>query len=624
MLLIIRKQAEALAMTRWGMRIAQATKKPLHLLWVESGNEECDGDVPWLDWSEALSQDAEHWGCLEPAMAAAANPPEGSSEDCDIRLCRVECRSRHRAVLAVERKLSPELLVVGRHDSTKDGSMTGKLARELLDEAFSTVLVLRLGEVGNGASGGSGRDDLSSPGILVPCAGGRHSRRGMKLAARIAGSAATAFYVCEDAGELSMEVGYESLRRSLRRAGVTSEEVTPKVVLSDDVSEAIQCELRSGDYGLMLIGAAGGGTLRRKLFGTVPERLIQGPEGVSIGVIRASRPAGHRMRERLGDMMSLSIPQLKREERIQLFAEIDGKARWSFDFAVLMVMATCIAGLGLLADSGAVVIGAMLVAPLMTPLLGGGLAVVQGNWPLWKQCQKSVLLGFLSALLIGVLLGGLARSMGLGVTDELLARGEPTLLDLGVAFISGLAASYCLARPKLTGALAGVAIAAALVPPIATTGICLSLGESGVAKGAALLFGTNVVAIVLGSSINFLLAGVRGRSSTPRLWAQRLAILLALLCAGLSVPLASVLVGKASRKEPVEMAVQGVLETHGYRLVGVHWLRPKGGERVLELHLEGAGFPSEETMEMLREAVQTRYGKPVNLRIRLSWVREIS
>ena len=93
--------------------------------------------------------------------------------------------------------------------------------------------------------------------------------------------------------------------------------------------------------------------------------------------------------------------------------------------------------------------------------------------------------------------------------------GGPNLLDMGVAFLSGIAAAYCLARPGLSSALAGVAIAAALVPPIATTGIAIAFGELSVAAGAALLFATNVVAIILGSALNFWVAGIRGKSLEP-------------------------------------------------------------------------------------------------------------
>lgn len=94
--------------------------------------------------------------------------------------------------------------------------------------------------------------------------------------------------------------------------------------------------------------------------------------------------------------------------------------------------------------------------------------------------------GFCFALLLGLGMGILARFLELGSTDQLRMRGQPNTLDLGIAFVAGIAASYCIARPKLSGTLAGVTIAAALVPPIATVGICLALGETATVKGAAL------------------------------------------------------------------------------------------------------------------------------------------
>lgn len=600
-------------MTRWGVRIARAQEdeEVLHILWVGGGAEQKDaGDLTWEVWGAELLEKEPAWKCIEDALS-----------DCgtmEIHLCKVATRSRHLTVLSVERELAPSLLLVGRHDSARDGSMTGRLARELLDEVQSAILVLRLGNLDN--------EEQPSPKILVPSAGGRHSRLGMRLASRMAGKDAIALNVEPDTDALSLEVGYETLRRSIRRAGIDPEDIQPKVVLAHNIFDAISREIQSGEYGLLLIGATDAGTLRRKLFGTVPERLMKGDESMCVGVIRAARPVGHRIRERLERALSLTVPQLSRDERVKLFAEIHGKARWSFDFAVLMILSTAIAGLGLLADSAAVVIGAMLVAPLMTPLLGGGLAVVQGNWPLWKQCQKSVLLGFFSALCIGGLLGLIARSIGMGLTSELLARGEPTPLDLGVAFVSGIAASYCLARPKLSSALAGVAIAAALVPPIATTGISLALGEQDLAKGSALLFGTNVVAIVLGSSLNFFIAGVRGKQATPRLWAQRLVILLALVCAGLFVPLASVLVSKLSRAEPIEHDISGALEKQGgYRVVSVYLTRGKadGGEKQVLIHLEGEGFPTQSIMKQLRRIAVKHYGEDVKVRIQMTLVKEV-
>ena len=615
MLLIIRKYSEAPAMVHWGLRIARALESPFNILWLEHGGEDkVASDLTWTTWEEARLEGDSTWNILEAALV--------NYGEVEVNLCRADCVSRHLTALSVERAMSPDLIVVGRHDSARDGSMTGKLAREILDDAHSAVLILRLGSFDV--------TENNCESILVPCAGGSHSRIGLKLAAKMAGTDATAFYIESDTNDLSMDVGREHLRRAIARAGVAADDVDSKVVLSASISKALKKEVGGGEYGLLLIGATGGGSLRRKLFGTVPERLIKGDDSMSVGVIRAARPIGHRLREKIGQLLSLNVPQLERDERVMLFTEMEVKARWSFDFAILMILSTTIAGLGLLADSAAVVIGAMLVAPLMTPLLGGGLAVVQGNLPLWRQCQRAVLLGFLSALIVSILLGLSARWIGMGLTTELLARGEPTLLDLGVAFVSGIAASYCLARPKLSSALAGVAIAAALVPPIATTGISLAIGAHHTAKGAALLFGTNVVAIVLGSALNVMIAGVRGKKDDSQLWAHRLAIVLALVCAGLSVPLASVLVSKASSADPIEESVREVMESEvlgvdaQYRLISAKLKRDADTGSWVEIHLEGPEFPPKEVAEKFQRAVQKRHGKGVKTRIRMTLVRDVT
>ncbi|MGY8689077.1 MAG: DUF389 domain-containing protein, partial [Verrucomicrobiales bacterium] len=201
---------------------------------------------------------------------------------------------------------------------------------------------------------------------------------------------------------------------------------------------------------------------------------------------------------------------------------------------------------GLIQSSAAVVIGAMLVAPLMTPLLGAGMSLVQGNVPMLRTCAISIVTGFLLALVIGGLTGLATGRMAGVMTPELLARCQPKMLDLDVAFFSGIAASYCLARPGLSSALAGVAIAAALVPPIATAGIALTyrrldrvdeslwmaLSDSG---SASLLFATNVVAIILGSALTFFLVGIRGsKSEKSSVWVRRVVLALLLSFMALS------------------------------------------------------------------------------------------
>ena len=130
-------------------------------------------------------------------------------------------------------------------------------------------------------------------------------------------------------------------------------------------------------------------------------------------------------------------------------------------------------------------------------------------------------------------------------------------------------------RPKLSGALAGVAIAVALVPCIATVGMELALGQTDIALGAALIFGTNIVAILLGVGLNFMLAGISGIHKAGA-WGRRSLIILILICLGLAFPLTSVLLSRLS-SERLELAIGKEL-FEGGRLFSVSRLRGGGFE----------------------------------------------
>jgi uncharacterized hydrophobic protein (TIGR00271 family) len=204
---------------------------------------------------------------------------------------------------------------------------------------------------------------------------------------------------------------------------------------------------------------------------------------------------------------------------------------------MMIGLSTAIASLGLMQNSTAVVIGAMVVAPLMTPLIGAGLALVQGNTIFFRDSIKAMGFGIGAALLISLVLGFIVPMEQL--TPELLARGGPTIIDLGVAFLSGAAAAYAVARPSLLGALAGVAIAAALVPPLATVGISFAEGVWEVSEGAAILFATNLVAIILGAAFIYRRLGIQGSSLGKGLplWGRRTVLFLCLLAVILTAPL---------------------------------------------------------------------------------------
>lgn len=171
-------------------------------------------------------------------------------------------------------------------------------------------------------------------------------------------------------------------------------------------------------------------------------------------------------------------------------------------FTVLVVLSTMIAAFGLLADSVAVVIGAMLVAPLMTPIMGTAVSMVLTEPRKLAASARTVAGGAALAIGVGWVIS-LIASGGVTTTNlpgEVLGRTTPGLLDLGIAVAAGLAGGYLLVDRKAAASAAGVAIAVALVPPLAVVGICLELGAYSLSLGALLLFGTNFVAIVLSAS----------------------------------------------------------------------------------------------------------------------------
>lgn len=186
------------------------------------------------------------------------------------------------------------------------------------------------------------------------------------------------------------------------------------------------------------------------------------------------------------------------ERRNVVLAELEQSSSPGFDYFILVVLSCCIATFGLLTDSAAVIIGAMLVAPLMSPILGLSLASVAGEQRMFRHAIFALIEGVLLAIALSALFGWIAQLLPFDLLVELpgeiLARTHLTPFDLGIALAGGAAAAYALAQPRLSAALPGVAIATALMPPVCTIGIGLSLQNPNIILGAGLLFLTNLAA----------------------------------------------------------------------------------------------------------------------------------
>jgi uncharacterized hydrophobic protein (TIGR00271 family) len=197
---------------------------------------------------------------------------------------------------------------------------------------------------------------------------------------------------------------------------------------------------------------------------------------------------------------------------------VEGRRKQSA-FWVLLTLAAVIAGAGVVADSDATVIGAMIVAPLMTPILGTALAVVLADRPRIVRGVVTVLLGAALVVALGFLLGLLVPEPVVAATNSQVAgRVSPDLVDLVAALATGLVGAFALIRADISDTLPGVAIAISLVPPLAVVGLTLESGEPRQALGALLLFGSNVAAIVAtgtGLLLAFRLRAAAGAADRP-------------------------------------------------------------------------------------------------------------
>jgi uncharacterized hydrophobic protein (TIGR00271 family) len=175
----------------------------------------------------------------------------------------------------------------------------------------------------------------------------------------------------------------------------------------------------------------------------------------------------------------------------------------NMDFFLMVILSVAMASFGLILDSAAVVIGAMLIAPVLSPILSLAMGIVMFNENLIKRATftlgKSLVFAVGSAFVIGLFF---ASKEGIQV-PEILSRTSPSLLDAAVAVVAGFAASFALVKPKLSETIPGIAISVSLVPPLAATGLGLATFNLAVAKGAFLLFFINVLGIIFASVFVF-------------------------------------------------------------------------------------------------------------------------
>jgi uncharacterized hydrophobic protein (TIGR00271 family) len=451
--------------------------------------------------------------------------------------------------------------------------------------------------------------------ILIPVAGGPNAPLAFEVARTLAPDAhITALYVASQRlGDVML--GRERIKSVLDTLDDASD-IESRVVQAEGPVEGI-LEETARDYDLLLIGAGRESVVGRFLFGDIPRAILL-QASAPVMVIRPELTNLGSLQRRLWTGIFGLMPTLSVQEQAEVYRTLRRGARPSADFWVMLTLASAIAAFGLLLDSPAIIIGAMIIAPLMTALLGMAMSIVLGDLRfLWRSFSTTV-----RGVLIGVAVGLVVTLIvpGTDATEEILIRTYPTLLDLAVALGAGGAAAYAASRPDVSAALAGVAIAAALAPPLVVIGIGLGMLQWQIAGGAALLFLTNIVAIVVAGSLMFLWLGFRPQPGNVErtTFLRRGVLSVALLLLLISIPL-GVLTYTSFERADVNSSVEAALATELRQNPGlelVEWAvtgELEDGTLQLDVILRAPQPISYQGARDLQERVAARLERPVAL-----------
>jgi uncharacterized hydrophobic protein (TIGR00271 family) len=296
----------------------------------------------------------------------------------------------------------------------------------------------------------------------------------------------------------------EELLKSLLEKHTPRNRVETAVVKGANEQRALLEAAKSSD--LLMLGASEDPILKQATLSGLPRTIALARRGASL-IVKQPETAPSYLLRKAWQAFSDPFPNLTDRERTAVYSGMRHSARADIDFYVLMFLASLIATMGLLLNSSAVIIGAMLVAPLMSPILAIAHGIVHGNEYMIRRGFSSSFRGVLTAVGIAAVVTALLPEFA--VTPEILARTEPSLLDLIVALCAGVAAAYGVCRKSVAAALPGVAISVSLVPPLCVTGYGIGSNDFGIAAGSFLLFVTNFCSVVLFGALVFLLLGFR-------------------------------------------------------------------------------------------------------------------
>lgn len=526
-------------------------------------------------------------------------------QDAPVRPVIRLARDVPRAIVGAANEEGCNLIVIGwRGPTLAHRAELGPVLGPVLNEAPCNVIVVK------------GRELTAIRRVLVPTAGGPHAplaaKVGLSLIQGREGQVTLLNVVRSNrADKAAIEEAHRHIAQTVADLGSLAT-VTARVdIASDPVSGIVAA---AEEHDLILLGATEESILDQVLFGRLPEQVASRTRK-PVAIVNRYRGLPQTWARKAWQTIYNLFPTLDQSEQKELLTRLRQGARADRNYYILILLSAIIATLGLLQNSAAVIIGAMLVAPLMTPILSLSLSIVLGDVRMLRVAAESVIKGVSAAIGVAMLLTVIMPAAE--ITSEVAARTQPTLLDLFIALASGAAGAYALGRKEVAAALPGVAIAAALMPPICTIGIGLALRQPSVAGGAALLFVTNLVAISVAASLIFLLLGIRPKPHQRERrallqWGVRLSLILLVV---LSIPL-GLLLARSAREVRRGWTLESTLrnELGGAEVVRLeHWL--DGDSVHVKATVYALETPTREEIQTIRLQLEEALGKPITLRL---------
>ncbi len=307
------------------------------------------------------------------------------------------------------------------------------------------------------------------------------------------------------------------------------------------------------------------------------------------------------------------------EQLQQLQTDLLAESTLDSAYIILIISSCAIATLGLLSNSAAVIIGAMIIAPLMLPIRGLAFDALQADITLFRKGLIAVTVGTILAVAIAWTLGWLVGLPSYG--SEILARSRPTLLDLGIAVAAGGISGYAKVETKISTSLAGTAIAVALMPPICVIGLGLAQGNWSLSFGATLLYLTNLLGIALSCMVTFVVVGYTSmaRARQPLIWTMALT---AILVIPLGVSFAR-LVRQTQLENSLRRALLNRTVTFGRLQLlnsNTNWL---ANPPEVRLSVRAREPVTPRQVELLEEFIEREMGQPFTLIFEVGQVEEI-